>query len=70
MLHVACSLILSRDAEQHMWLRGLVSALNVLMQQNQISSDMKFPMMWYMRPAKAETSLRIRTVRSEPLLVT
>ena len=30
---------------------------------------MRFPTMWYVRPAKAQTSLRIRTVWSEPLLV-
>ena len=34
------------------------------------SRDMRFPTMWYVRPAKAQTSLRIRTVWSEPLLVT
>ena len=27
---------------------------------------MRFPTMWYVQPAKAQTSLRIRTVRSEP----
>ena len=31
--------------------------------------DMRFPTMWYVRPAKAQTSLRICAVRSEPLLV-
>ena len=35
----------------------------------QMSRDMRFPTMWYVRPAKAQTSLRIRTVWSEPLLV-
>ena len=29
---------------------------------------MRFPTMWYVRPAKAQTSLRIRAVGSEPLL--
>ena len=33
------------------------------------SCDMRFPTMWYVRQAKAQTSLRIRTVWSEPLLV-
>ena len=33
------------------------------------SHDMRFPTMWYVRPAKAQTSLRIRAVWSEPLLV-
>ena len=30
---------------------------------------MRFPTMWYVRPAKAQTSLRTRAVWSEPLLV-
>ena len=34
-----------------------------------LSRDMRFPTMWYMRLAKAQTSLRIRTVWSEPLPV-
>ena len=34
-----------------------------------LSRDMRFPTMWYVRPAKAQTSLRIRAVWSEPLLV-
>ena len=36
----------------------------------QMSRDMRFPTMWYVRPAKAQTSLRICAVWSEPLLVT
>ena len=36
---------------------------------NNIRSRNKFPTMWYMRPAKAKTSLRIRIVWSEPLRV-
>ena len=32
------------------------------------SRDMRFPTMWYVRPAKAQTSLRIRAVWSEHLL--
>ena len=35
----------------------------------QLSHDMKFPTMWYVRPAKAQTSLGIRAVWSEPFLV-
>ena len=34
--------------------------------QNNMSRDMRFPTMWYVRPAKAQTSLRIRAVWSEP----
>ena len=30
---------------------------------------MRFPTMWYVRPAKPQTSLRIRAVWSEPMLV-
>ena len=33
------------------------------------SRNMRFPTMWYVRPAKPRISLRIRTVWSEPLLV-
>ena len=35
----------------------------------EISPDMRFPTMWYVRPEKSQTGLRIRAVRSEPLLV-
>ena len=34
-----------------------------------MSRGMGFPIMWYVRQAKAQTSLRIRAVWSEPLLV-
>ena len=37
--------------------------------QVNMSRDMRFPTMWYVRPAKAPTSLRMRAVWSEPLLV-
>ena len=33
-----------------------------------LSHDMRFPTMWYVRPAKPQISLRIRAVWSEPLL--
>ena len=36
---------------------------------NDMSRDMSFRTMWYVRPAKAQISLHIRTVASEPLLV-
>ena len=35
----------------------------------EMSLDMRFPTMWYVRPAKPQISLRVRTVWSEPLLV-
>ena len=34
-----------------------------------MSRDMRFPTIWYVRPARAQTSLRLRAVWSEPLLV-
>ena len=34
-----------------------------------MSQSMRFPTIWYMRPAKPQISLRIRAVWSEPLLV-
>ena len=34
-----------------------------------ISRDVRFPTMWYVRPANAQTSLCIRAIWSEPLLV-
>ena len=34
-----------------------------------MSRNMRFPTLWYVQPAKARTSLRIRAVWSEPLLV-
>ena len=34
-----------------------------------LSNNLKFPTMWYVLPAKAWTSLRIRAVWSEPLIV-
>ena len=36
---------------------------------NNLSCYMRFPTMWYVGPAKAQTSLRIRAVWSEPSLV-
>ena len=32
------------------------------MQSHDLSRDMRFSTMWYVRPAKAQTSLRIRAV--------
>ena len=34
-----------------------------------MSHDMRFPAMWYVRPATAQISLRISAFYSEPLLV-
>ena len=37
--------------------------------KRKMSRDIRFPTMWYVRPAKAQTCLRIRAVWSEPWLV-
>ena len=43
--------------------------MHISLCQGHLSRDMRFPTMWYVRPAKPQTSLRIRAVWSEPLLV-
>ena len=42
---------------------------SLVCEKSDLSQDMRFPTMWYVRPAKAQTSLRISAVWSEPLLV-
>ena len=37
--------------------------------EQHLSPKMRFPIMWYVRPARPQISLRIRAVWSEPLLV-
>ena len=52
--------------------RSLLSSnTHIVVQINycDISHGMRFPTMWYVRPAKAQISLRIRADWSEPLLV-
>ena len=44
-------------------------AINIRIVKSEMSQCMRFPTMWYVRPAKAQTSLHIRAVWSEPLLV-
>ena len=41
----------------------------VILLREYVSRIMIFPTMWYVQPAKAQASLRIRTVWSEPLQV-
>ena len=41
----------------------------ILGQNIMLLNNMGFPLMWYVRPAKAQIKLRIRAVWSEPLLV-
>ena len=52
------------------WTTGFL-AMRLTSSQSSLlmSHDMKFPTMWYVRPAKAQTSLRTRAVLSERLLV-
>ena len=47
------------------WIRALWAVL----WKHHLSHDMRFPTMWYVRPAKPQISLRIRAAWSEPLLV-
>ena len=42
----------------------------VILNYQKTSRDMRFPSMWYVRPAKAQASLRKCAVWPEPLLVT
>ena len=44
--------------------------LDIIKDNDNVSQGVKFLPMLNVRPAKAQTSLRICTVRSEPLLVT
>ena len=55
-------------------LMGIIGFLNELswgrdISKEHLSRGMGFPTKWYVRPAKPQFSLRIRTVWSEPLLV-
>ena len=51
-----------------LWLeKKFIFSCNFL--ETRLSHDMRFPTMWYVRPAKAQTSLRIRADWSELLLV-
>ena len=51
----------NRMAKAQEIIRGYV-LLVVFCSKYDMSRDMKFPTMWYMQPAKAQTSLRIRAV--------
>ena len=43
--------------------------ISVLSGDTDVSRHMRFPTMWYVRPAKTQTRLRIRAVQSEHLVV-
>ena len=47
-----------------------VERVDYILDIHEMSRGMRFPTMWYVRPAKSHISLRIRAVWSEPLLVT
>ena len=49
--------------------RNTVSLISNYITKLDLSHNMRFPTMWYVRPANAQTSLRICAVCSEPLLV-
>ena len=49
--------------------KTVYSFMAILLYTIDLSPDMRFPAMWYVRPAKPQISLRIRAVRSELLLV-
>ena len=51
----------------HKWIRAASEILWCVLEH--YSWPMRFPSMWYVRPAKAQTSLRIRASWSEPLPV-
>ena len=59
---------ISFACNHHFTLWGILK-LKIYQLLIQIFRDMRFPTMWYMGPAKAQTSLRIRAVWSEPFLV-
>ena len=48
----------------NLWINGLSQKVELKTDSNylHLSRDMRFPTMWYVRPAKAQTSLRIRAV--------
>ena len=66
------SLVLPAKAQTSLCIYPFLQEHSLLMRNVLIvyvSNDMRFPTMWYVRPAKAQTSLRIRAVWSEPLLL-
>ena len=48
------------DIFRYVFFLGAFRVKILLLNNQQMSSDMRFPTMWYVRPAKAQTSLRIR----------
>ena len=59
------------DFPTHIYTYGIIHYIYLRghLLEFQMSSDMRFPSMWYVRTAKPQISLRIRVVWSEPLLV-
>ena len=50
----------NKRVNRHKCQRNHIKSENMYMYE--MSHDMKFPTMWYVRPEKAQTSLRIRAV--------
>ena len=44
------------------YLRSVMDLISQINGHNYLSCNMRFPTMWYVQPAKAQTSLRIHTV--------
>ena len=61
--------IVSTLIGQCSWAGWSVSHSSTAMTSFKLSLSMRFPTMWYVRPAKHQTSLRISAVWSEPLQV-
>ena len=61
--------IRGKQAYQELIMKANVRLCIRCLERIWLSSDMRFPTMWYVGPAKPQISLRICTVCSEPLLV-
>ena len=62
----ACKKLLWQRGIYSFWLRGAYIRIRTVRRlhtrKSYMSHDMRFPTMWYIRPAKAQSSLRIRAV--------
>ena len=54
------------DTAKSGWSIVYIEGPQVIILKNYMRCDMRFPTMWYVRPAKAQISLRARAVWSEP----
>ena len=60
----------AEDGIQHFVANMTDVSLNEVKYMHNVSRNMRFLTIWYVRPAKPQISLRIRAGRTEPLLVT